>query len=376
MNPPRSQAATASVFLALLHVVTVSAQDVRPEPRTLERGACEDRRSGSNAELLREARQGPARLTADVTASHTLSLRDRTLEFRATAGRIVMENAQGVADAEIAFMAFTRRALALDGTLEVAVVHGPTDLITPYFRSKLLLDQFPPIGRADRLQLIAYPGGHMFYAREASRRQFRRDIAAMVGRVLATRRDMVSVGRPLGRASMLTIEEIGRTATQIRQYRNDILFIDPPEATFGKIVAMYPCLGQEERRMLQSAVVEDELDEPRLRLRVSLADGARFEPPAAAGFRVMELIRAHGFPIKAECGGACVCATCHVRVPKHWQGFLPPPTDEELARLDEIPTADASSRLACQLVMTDDLDGLEVEVQPDSFVPQTYWVAG
>lgn len=128
--------------------------------------------------------------------------------------------------------------------------------------------------------------------------------------------------------------------------------------------------------MQHAAVMDDVIDEPRLKLRVSLADGARFEPPAAPGFRVMELIRAHGFPIKAECGGACVCATCHVRIPEQWRGHLPPPTEEELARLDEIPTADGSSRLACQLVMTDALDGLEVEVQPDSFVPQTYWVAG
>jgi carboxypeptidase C (cathepsin A) len=81
-----------------------------------------------------------------------------------------------------------RRALALDGTLEVAVVHGLTDLITPYFRSKILLDQIPTIGRANRLQFIAYPGGHMFYARESSRQHFRRDVAAMVDRVLATRR--------------------------------------------------------------------------------------------------------------------------------------------------------------------------------------------
>lgn len=117
-------------------------------------------------------------------------------------------------------------------------------------------------------------------------------------------------------------------------------------------------------------------DERLLSLSVRLADGAHFTPEAAPGFRVMELIRAYGLPIKAECGGAGVCATCHVRIPEAWHHLLPPPSDEELARLDEIADVDASSRLACQLMMTDALDGLELEVQADSLVPQTDRGAG
>lgn len=117
-------------------------------------------------------------------------------------------------------------------------------------------------------------------------------------------------------------------------------------------------------------------EEELLKLRVSLANGSRFEPPAASGYRVMELMRMFGLPIKAECGGAGVCATCHVRIPERWQHLLPPPSDEELAKLDEIPDADENSRLACQLIMTKEMDGLEVEVQADSLIPQTYWTAG
>lgn len=127
----------------------------------------------------------------------------------------------------------------------------------------------------------------------------------------------------------------------------------------------------QQRAPSSSLEVEDQL----LTLRISLTDGARFVAPAAAGFRVMELIRAYGFPIKAECGGACVCSTCHIRVADRWRDALPPPSDEELAKLDEIPLADETSRLACQLIMTEDLDGLEVEVQPDSLVAHN-WVAG
>lgn len=116
-------------------------------------------------------------------------------------------------------------------------------------------------------------------------------------------------------------------------------------------------------------------DEEFLRLVVRTADGATFEPEAAPGFRVMELIRAYGIPIKAECGGSGVCATCHVRIPQPWQDLLPPPSEDELAKLDEIPDADDTSRLACQIMMSTELDGLEVEIQPDSLEAQT-WIAG
>ena len=67
-----------------------------------------------------------------------------------------------------------RQALALDGNLQVLVVHGFTDFVTPYFASQLLLDQLPELG-PDRVKLSVYPGGHMFYSRDASRAAFRED---------------------------------------------------------------------------------------------------------------------------------------------------------------------------------------------------------
>lgn len=131
-----------------------------------------------------------------------------------------------------------------------------------------------------------------------------------------------------------------------------------------------------QQRVQRTETATAEADAPYLRLNVSLADGGRFAPPAAAGFRVMELLKMYGLPIKAECGGAGVCSTCHIRIPARWQDALLPPSDEEQAKLDEIPGADDTSRLACQLVMTEDMDGLELEVQPDSLLPQTSWAAG
>ncbi len=56
-------------------------------------------------------------------------------------------------------MGALKDAMALDGALRVLVVHGFTDLVTPYFTSKLLIDQMPVYGSADRLKLSVYPAG-------------------------------------------------------------------------------------------------------------------------------------------------------------------------------------------------------------------------
>lgn len=114
-----------------------------------------------------------------------------------------------------------------------------------------------------------------------------------------------------------------------------------------------------------SVLVADE-DERLLALEVRLGGGDGERIQAAIGFSAMEMIRAAGLPIKAECGGAGVCATCHCRVPEEWLGALPEPANDELDKLDEIPDADDRSRLSCQIQITEALDGLVLELQPDS----------
>lgn len=84
------------------------------------------------------------------------------------------------------------------------------------------------------------------------------------------------------------------------------------------------------------------------------------------GWRVMEIIRDQGLPIKGECGGACACATCHVYVAPEWLDKLVPPTDEEIDRLDGAFEVTEQSRLACQILMRADLDGLIVTLAPGS----------
>jgi carboxypeptidase C (cathepsin A) len=80
-----------------------------------------------------------------------------------------------------------RTALALDVRLRVLVAHGLFDLVTPYFRSKLLLDQIPAGAGGDRIRVAAYPGGHMFYAVDASRAALREEARAMLGAMLEAR---------------------------------------------------------------------------------------------------------------------------------------------------------------------------------------------
>jgi 2Fe-2S ferredoxin len=101
-------------------------------------------------------------------------------------------------------------------------------------------------------------------------------------------------------------------------------------------------------------------------LKVRMPDGTVHRLDALEGWRVMEVIRDWGLPIKAECGGACACATCHVWVGAEWIAKLAPPTKEELEMLDGAFHVDQRSRLCCQIIMADKLDGLEVELAPES----------
>jgi carboxypeptidase C (cathepsin A) len=73
-----------------------------------------------------------------------------------------------------------REILALDPKLKLLVGHGLFDLATPYFGSKILLDQLPAFAAPNRVKLVVYPGGHMFYSRDAARQAFRAEAEAMM----------------------------------------------------------------------------------------------------------------------------------------------------------------------------------------------------
>ena len=94
--------------------------------------------------------------------------------------------------------------------------------------------------------------------------------------------------------------------------------------------------------------------------------GERHTLEALEGWRVMEIIRDWNLPIEGVCGGACQCATCHVFVADNWVDRLHPASAEEEDQLDMVPITRKTSRLACQILWTPELDGLEVTLAPVS----------
>ena len=99
-------------------------------------------------------------------------------------------------------------------------------------------------------------------------------------------------------------------------------------------------------------------------IHVTDQTGKRHSLDAVEGWRVMEIIREHGLDIKAECGGACACATCHVYVAPEWSARLHTPHDEEHEMLDGAFHVEDNSRLSCQIIMSERLNGIELTLAP------------
>ena len=100
-------------------------------------------------------------------------------------------------------------------------------------------------------------------------------------------------------------------------------------------------------------------------IHVTDFDGKRHTLDGIEGWRVMEVIRDYGLPIKAECGGACACATCHVYVSPEWVEKLIPANSEEVMMLDDAMMVEENSRLSCQIILSPELEGLEVTLAPN-----------
>jgi ferredoxin, 2Fe-2S len=103
-----------------------------------------------------------------------------------------------------------------------------------------------------------------------------------------------------------------------------------------------------------------------VKIRVTDQQGTEHELEGLEGWRAMEVIRDWGLDIKAECGGACSCATCHVYVGAGWSEKLSPPSHDEEDLLFTAPDRQANSRLSCQILLTEELDGLELTLAPSA----------
>ena len=93
-----------------------------------------------------------------------------------------------------------------------------------------------------------------------------------------------------------------------------------------------------------------------------LPDGSARAIEAAEGWTLLEASRRLKIAIEGACGGSMACATCHVHVDEDWFDRLDPPSAEEEDMLDLAPSLCATSRLACQIRLRRQHDGLAVTV--------------
>ncbi len=97
-------------------------------------------------------------------------------------------------------------------------------------------------------------------------------------------------------------------------------------------------------------------------------DGAESRVAAQTGISLMENIRDLDASVDAICGGLCSCATCHVFIAPDWTDRLPGRSPEETMLLENSESFNPErSRLSCQILVTEELEGLSLEVAPSDF---------
>jgi ferredoxin, 2Fe-2S len=89
-------------------------------------------------------------------------------------------------------------------------------------------------------------------------------------------------------------------------------------------------------------------------------DGTRREVDAPLGLSVLEIAHKHGIDIEGACEGSLACSTCHVIVDGEWYELLKEASEDEEDMLDLAFGLTKTSRLGCQIIMTEELDGLTV----------------
>ena len=104
-----------------------------------------------------------------------------------------------------------------------------------------------------------------------------------------------------------------------------------------------------------------------MKISVTDRDGNKQILEADTNSTLMEIIRDEGIDIEAACGGCCACATCHVYINQDWVERLNPKEDTEEDMLDFAFDVKENSRLSCQISVTDELDGLVVNLPEKQF---------
>ena len=86
-------------------------------------------------------------------------------------------------------------------------------------------------------------------------------------------------------------------------------------------------------------------------------DGSRLEVDAPIGLSVLEIAHRHNIDLEGACEGSLACSTCHVVVDPEWYELLPAAKEDEEDMLDLAFGLKRTSRLDCQIIMTEELDG-------------------
>lgn len=95
-------------------------------------------------------------------------------------------------------------------------------------------------------------------------------------------------------------------------------------------------------------------------------EGRRHEVDAPVGLSVMEIAHRNGIDIEGACDGMLACSTCHVIVEPKDCRLLPEPSEDEEDMLDLAWARTETSRLSCQIIMTEELDGLTVSLPAET----------
>jgi len=102
-----------------------------------------------------------------------------------------------------------------------------------------------------------------------------------------------------------------------------------------------------------------------MKIRVIDQDGNKHELEGDSNSTLMEILRDAGLDIEAACGGCCACATCHVYINDNWLQKISSKDDDEESMLDQAFDVRNTSRLSCQINLSEDLDGIELELASD-----------
>jgi len=103
-----------------------------------------------------------------------------------------------------------------------------------------------------------------------------------------------------------------------------------------------------------------------MKIYVKLPDETVREAAGNSGQTIMEVMRDAGVPVRADCGGAMACASCHVVVDDEWMPLVGAADGEESDLLDASNYRAPNSRLSCQIKAVDKLDRLSVTLQLDA----------